>query len=220
MSSIPPLNAPVAPVITSEDESATPAEPIAVEEPKKAADKPYFVYVFDPAAAPAVDCSKPGGSSVDTVILKDERIALGSRAFHAVRMSPDDVKGDPLLQGKGREVPRLLFVTADLKSVTVLEQGKLSVSGTWDAMRTTAGRFYKQNLDDVVRELRGVLFEYDKIDSQQKVLADKEARAKDKKLTDADQKALDADRAQLDKRLKVAQEKERALFELKPKASA
>jgi hypothetical protein len=225
MSRIPPLNPPAAPVVTGETASEEASEVEESEEPaeevKKAADKPYFIYVTGdaPATADAAACGSGLASNVDSVILKDERIALGARAFHAVRMSPEEAKEDPLLQGKGKEVPRLLFVTADLKSVTVLEQGKLSVSGTWDAMRATASKFYKENLDNVVRELRSVLFEYDKIDAQQKVLADKEARAKDKKASAGEMKEIEKDREALAKRLEAAQKKERELFTLKPKSA-
>lgn len=210
MTRIPPL---AAPVVTSEEETAVEVP----EEVKKTADKPYFIYVGDLASTECKGCGD--AAKAETVIFKDERVALGSRAFHAVRMSPEDAAADPLLQGKGKQSPRILFVGADLKSITVLEQGRLSVSGTWDAMKATASKFYKENLDKVIHELRDVLFEYDKIEGQRKVLADKEARAKDKPLGEADRKELAAAKADLDARLKKAQDREQALFDLKPKAA-
>ena len=110
-------------------------------------------------------------------------------------------------------------MTADLKSVTVLEQGRLSVSGTWDTMKLVASKYYKDNLETVVHGIRDVLFEYDKIEAQRVVLAAKEARASEKKLSEADRKALATAATELDARLKKAQDREHALFELKLKAA-
>src|SRR5688572_11247591 len=108
-----------APVITSEDEVSAPA-PEAAEAPKSH-DKPYFVYVADPAATTGFD-------TVEKVILADDRVTIASHAFHMVKMSPDQAKEDPVLKEKGgKQLPRIILVTADLKSVKPLEGGTLKL---------------------------------------------------------------------------------------------
>jgi hypothetical protein len=212
VSRIPPLTAPVVTGETASAEEGAAAEPAA--EAPKTTDKPYFVYVTDPAASESFD-------TVEKVILQDDKITIGSHAFHMVKMTPEDAAADPVLKGKGKSTPRFMLVTADQKTITVLESDRLKGPGApWDAMVATANKFYKQNLDKTVRELRDVLNEYDKIYSERSVLDEKEKRlADDKKTTDADRKKLEADRNALAAREKKAQEKEKTLFALKPKAA-
>src|SRR5262245_19035288 len=126
MSKIPPLQEAV---ITSEEstegDAAKKADPAAA--PKLTADKPYFIYVADAAASTSYD-------AVEKVILADDKIAIGSHAFHMVKMTPDEAAADPLLKDKGKSVPRFMLVTADLKTVTTLESERLKGPGApWDA---------------------------------------------------------------------------------------
>ena len=195
-------------VITSEEATAAPEENAPEA---KASDKPYFIYVTDGSTSDDV-------TKVEKVVLTDERVALGSRAFHAVRMMPDDASADPVLAEKGgKEVPRILLVSADHKTVTTFEKNRLGVSGIWDAMRATSNKFYKENLDVAVKAMRGVGTDYHKVAGEQKTLADKIERSKDKKLSDSEQKDLDAKKAALDARLQKVQEKERAAEKLTPR---
>lgn len=208
LSRIPPLNAAV---VTSEN---APAPVNAEEAPKLTADKPYFIYVMDPAGTTGFD-------ALEKVILDDDRVKLGAKAFHAVRMTEDDVKADPLLAERGgKEIPRLIFVTADLKSVKPLEGGQLKLGETWSTMKATANKFYKQDLDAVVRELKSVLIEFDKIYKERAVVDDKEKRSTDKGLTEVDRKDIAAKRAELDAREKKATEQKDKLWELKSKDDA
>jgi hypothetical protein len=213
LSRIPPIEKPV---VTGETVSTDESEPAVAPEtpPAKTTDKPYFVYVQDPA----------GGGSFDTVekvILADDKVAIGSHAFHMVKMTPEDAAADPVLKGKGKSTPRFMLVTADQKTITVLESDRLKGPGApWDAMVATANKFYKQSLDKTVRELREVLNEYDKINSERSVLDEKEKRlAADKKTSDADKKDIETKRNALAAREKKAQEQEKALFAMKPKAA-
>src|SRR5687768_836943 len=90
--------------VGTNDEAAKPAT-------TEVADKPFLVLIADPAGDEETE-------KIENVILKDERIALGSRAFRAVRMSPEDASNDPLLAKHGKESPRFVLVSADYKSVT------------------------------------------------------------------------------------------------------
>src|ERR1051326_7038632 len=188
-----------APVVTSEGTSA-PAEPAATSADggapaeKLTADKPYFIYVTDGAQTTGFD-------AVEKVILDDDRVKLGSHAFHAVKMAPDAAKADPFLADKGgKEVPRMIFVTGDLKTVKPLEGATLKLGEVWSLMKATANRFYKQDLDALVRDLKNVLIEFDKINKERQVLADKEKRESDKPVSEADKKDIAAKKADLDTR--------------------
>ena len=90
----------------------------------KPADKPYFIYVADPEASAAA-----GFDTVTKVVLDDDRVKLGAKAFHAVKMTAADAKSDPVLAEKGgKELPRVIFVSNDLKSVKAFEGGSLSAT--------------------------------------------------------------------------------------------
>jgi hypothetical protein len=201
---------PEKPVLTSEDAPAPAAD--AAEPAKTALEKPLFIYVIDPAGSTGFD-------QVEKVILDDDRVKLGTRAFEAVKMTADDVKADPLLGEKaGKEVPRFIFVTADMKTTKVLEGAQLKLGETWSTMKATANKHYKQDLDTVVRDLKSVLIEFDKIAKERTVLEDKEKRAGDKGLTAADKKDIEAKRAELDARQKKAEELKSKVSELRMKA--
>jgi hypothetical protein len=203
----------VQPVITSEE--GTPASAPSDEAAPKALDKPYLVYITDPAATVGYD-------TVEKVVLTDDRIVIGTHAFHAVKMSPEDANADPLLGEKGgKALPRIVLVTSDLKTVTALEKTRLSVSGTWEAMKATANKHYKENLDTVVKGLRDVLTDFDRVNSERKVLDDKEQRKGGAtELSKADKKDIDAKRAELDARQKKAEARQAELEKMNPKLAA
>ena len=180
----------------------------------KLADKPYMIYVADEAASAAA-----GFDTVTKVILDDDRVKLASHAFHAVRMTPDDAKADPVLADKGgKETPRIILVGNDLKNVKALEGGSLKLGEVWSAMKATAGRAFKQDLDGLTKALKEVLVEFDKINNERKVLDEKEKRDS-AKATPADVKAVAAKRAELDAREKKAVDRKTALWDLKPKSA-
>ena len=197
-----------APVVTSEDEVSAPA-PEAAAAPKSL-DKPYFVYIADPAGTTGFD-------TVEKVILTDDRVTIASHAFHMVKMTPDQAKEDTLLKKDGgKQVPRIVLVTADLKTVKPLEGGTLKLGEVWNAMKATANKHYTKDLDVTLKALKDVLVEYDKVNAERGVLEEKEKRAKDKP-NPTDEKEIAAKRAELDARQKKAEEKEKALFDLKVK---
>lgn len=210
-----PVVAKAKPVITGE--TPTPAadssEPAAEPEASVPAvsDKPYLIYVCDGSGDTA------GFDVVEKVILDDDRVRLGVKAFHAVKMSPESAKADPFLAEKGgKEVPRIIFVSADYKTIKPLEGASLKLGEVWGGMKATANKFYKQDLDSVVKGLKDVLIEFDKINNERKVLEDKEKRLGDK-ATSADRKDLDAKKSELENREKKATAAKDKLWELKPK---
>lgn len=214
LSSIPQVAKKAPAVVTGEDAAPAPAaeEPVAASA-ITSTDKPYLIYVADTAAA------STGFDTVEKVILDDDRVKLGAKAFHAVRMSPDDAKADPLLADKGgKELPRFIFVTADQKTVKALEGGSLKLGEVWSTMKATANKHYKQDLDGLVKELKSVLNEFDKLGKERSVLDEKEKRLTDKGLSEADKKDIEAKRADIDARQKKAEAQRDKLWDLKPKA--
>src|ERR1700741_301935 len=87
-------------VVTGEDVVPVSSEPAA----PPVADKPFFVYVQDPNATVTSEFDK-----VEKVLLQDERVASGARAFTCVKVTPDDAKADPILSKQGKEIPRFVF---------------------------------------------------------------------------------------------------------------
>jgi hypothetical protein len=179
-------------------ETVTRVSPAAGE--SVAADaRPVFAFVSD------------GGESarlVDSAVLKDERIALGLRAFRPVRITPEDAAKDPLLAGAGKAPLRLVVVSADATRATPLERGKVAVAAVWEALRAEADRTWEQDLAATVGKARDLLGEYDRIAADRKALEG---------VADAPDAA--ARRAALDERERRAKEAEAGLWALRRKAA-
>jgi hypothetical protein len=178
----------------------------------QAADRPFLVLVADAGGGDEVE-------KIDNVVLKDERIAIGSRAFRAVRMSPEDASSDPILSKAGKTAPRFVIVSADYKSTTVIEDNRLSISSLWDAMKAQASKFYANSLDATVKDMRELMREYDKIDGERTILTAKQEKLKEKKGSEADVKEVETKLAQIEERQSKAEAKEKTLWELKPKSA-
>jgi hypothetical protein len=196
-------------VVTGED-----AQPVA-EEPAAptVAEKPFFVYVQDPSATTSTEFDK-----VEKVVLQDERVAYGARAFTCVKVTPDDAKADPILSKQGKEIPRFVFVSADYKKAMAFEKNRLTASNVWDGMKAASDKFYAKALDSCVKEMKDVLVEVDKIWAERKTLTEKFDRLQEKG-SEADKKEVEAKLAALDERQKKADEKQAAIWALKPKAA-
>ncbi len=212
MSRVAPEDLKAKKVVTGESEPAPEAtEPEAPAQPA-AADKPFLVYVQDPTVTSA-DFDK-----VEKVVLKDERVALGARAFTCVKMNPDDAKADPIVSKQGKEVPRFVLVSADWKNAIAFEGSRLSAGALWDGMRAASDKFYAKSLDAAVKAARDLLTEADKIYAERKTLEDKRSRLDDK-ATDKDKKEIDDKLAALDARQKALDEKQASIWSMKPKAA-
>src|SRR5262245_51125756 len=112
-------------VVTAKDgdEKGAPAEVT------RRAEKPMMVFISDPVVVDAFD-------KIEKVVLVDDRVLIGSRAFTCIRLTPEQAAKDKLLASAGKETPRIVFVTEDYKDTLVLEGSKLSVGGLWSAMQS------------------------------------------------------------------------------------
>ena len=197
------------PVITT-GESTPVAEESDAPAAATRADKPFLVYVEDPTA------TGEKFDAIQKVLLQDERVAYGARAFTAVRMTPEEAAGDPLLAKAGKASPRFLVVSADYASVTNLEGNSLNAGAVWAAMKTTSDKFFAKSLEACVREMKDTILDLDKIEGEKKVLEDKKSRTASKG-TEAELKAVEAKLAAVDERKQKVLERQRLLWELKPK---
>lgn len=156
------------------------AEATASREPAlKWTDKPMLIYVCDEGSG-CEDFDK-----IEEIVLKDEKVALGMKAFRTLKMHPDDVSADPLLKDHGKGVPRMIFLEPNKMKFQVLEPKKIKSSALYKAMKKTAKGFWKESLEKVVKSHLKLMTEQDKLANEIKTLADK----KDRLDEDDDQKA-------------------------------
>lgn len=161
-------------VVTGEEETEEVTE--EAEAVLAFADKPILVYVCDDTTTCA-DSEK-----FETIVLADEKCALGVRAFHCFKMTPSQVDEDPILEGAGKSVPRVLLLDPTKMKVKSLETKDLKASKLFKGMKSVAGKFWKEKLDKVVKSHLKMLTEQDQLSNAEKTLAEKKSRvAEDEK---------------------------------------
>ena len=152
-------------------------------------------------------------------MLKDEKVALGMKAFRTVKMHPDNAALDPVLKDQGKELPRMLIVEPTKLKVTVLEKGKLKASNLYDAMKKTAAKLYKEKLDKIVKDHLKLLTEQDQLANQQKVLAEKAGRVatEEGKSAEKELAEIKAEQEKVQTELQALAKKTKDLWTLTPK---
>ncbi len=173
------------------------------------AEKPMFIYVTDGSEDGAFD-------KIEKVILDDNKILVGMRAFKCIKMSPSDVQDDPLLSGRSKEDRYFLFVSRDYSKVKVIAGNKMKTKATYSMMKSFASKAYKTKFDKNVKATLKLILEYDKINNARKVLTEKKERG-GSDLSKGEVKKIDKELAELEERQKEAEAKEKELltFELK-----
>jgi len=175
--------------------------------------QPVLVYVCDEAAG----CE--GFDKLEEIVLKDERVALGMKAFRTVKMHPDLAEVEPVLKGKGKALPRMLLVDPTTLKVTVVEKGKLKASGLYSAMKKITSRVYKEKLDKVVKRHIKLLTAQDQLANQQKVLTSKQTRLEGEtgKKAEKDLAELQTEMSKVMADLQGIRKQQQALWTLTPK---
>lgn len=194
-------------------DSKTDSKEEASEKPM--AEKPIFIYVTDGSEDGAFD-------KIEKVILDDNKILVGMRAFKCLKMSPSDVQDDPLLSGRAKGNRYFMFISRDYSKVKVLEGNKMKTKATYTMMKKFASKEYKTKFDKNVKATLKLLLEYDKINNAKKVLTQKKER-EGADISKNEAKKIDKELAELAERQKEAEAKEKELltFELKaPKKAA
>ena len=172
------------------DADATPAAPSL-----KWTDKPILVYVCDEAG-----CEE--SEAFEKNVLKIEKVALSTKAFRCVRMTPDQVDEDELLKDQGKTMPRVLLIEPVKMKIAVVETKDMKAGKLAKAMEKTAGKFWKERLKTVIGKHLKMLTKQDQLSNALKTLSAKEARYKD-------------DEAKLKKVTKEIKETNEELAELK-----
>jgi hypothetical protein len=201
---------PKAAVVTTPKEGESGAEP-AEKAPVVRADKPMLVYV--PSATPA-----EGFDKVEQVVLTENKIVIGSKAFTCIRMTEEQAAQDPIVAASGKATPRIVFISADYQDVESLEGDKISISSMWDEMRASYKAHFKGDLEKMSKAMLKVLGEFDKIANERKMLEEKKARAE--KPSDADKKEWEKEAKDLAAREKDANAERDALLKFEPKDDA
>jgi hypothetical protein len=164
------------------------------------------VYVRDDSAR-RVDSEK-----FETIVLADEKVALGVRAFRCVRMTPSQVASDAILADSGDGTPRVLIVDpAASDKIRVLESKDLKASKLFKAMESVSNEFWKEALDKVVKTHMQLLSEQDQLVDAETSLADKAAHVGD---DEQRARAVEQERAAIRTQLKQIAERQVELWKL------
>ena len=147
-------------------------------------------------------------------VLVDEKVALGSRAFRTVRMRPEDAEPEELLEGHGKQTPRLIIMDPTRDTVVVHEgKSKLNAKKLYSSMRKVADKFYAEKLDSTIKKSLKILAEVDKLAPKEYSLKQK----KDKLDVDAPQRKVEKLRGEIAEILEKKNEllaSERKLWEM------
>ena len=173
-----------------------------VEETRRA-DKPMMVFVTDSAVVEGFD-------KIEKVVLTDDKVLIGSRAFTCIKMSPEQAAKDKLLADAGKETPRIVFVTIDYKDTQVIEGSKLTVGSLWAAMQVHYRKAYEGNLETIAKAMFKVMIEFDKVSAGRKVQEEKELR--ESKPTDGDKAEWAKTKKEFDERQAKAEKERDALL--------
>ncbi len=151
----------------SEEASSDAAAPVL-----RWTDKPIFVYVCDEAG-----CEE--SEAFENQVLKIEKVALSTKAFRCVRMTPDQIEADALLKDEGKGMPRVLLIEPVKMKIAVVETKDMKAGKLAKAMAKTSGKFWKERLKTVIGAHLKMLTKQDQLSNALKTLSAKEARYKD-----------------------------------------
>lgn len=126
--------------------------------------KPIFLYVSSAEEDFANDTK-----NIEGTCFKDERVMLGSRFFHLVRMPWTEVNEDLEKIVGRRGEPTFVAFDRDGKRTGVI-RGRYSPSKLFSLMTKTANREYRPSIKLVLSEVQKVLTELDKLDAARKEL--------------------------------------------------
>jgi hypothetical protein len=170
------------PAVVSGETGSTPGSIKVVDDKGNEFDwsQPTVVWVYE-------DSPKPGAyDTVNEVIFKNEKVALGMKAFRRVRMSESQAAADAIVSSPGATAPRFILLDKTNDNVEIVEDNKktnckLSATTLYNAMQKVTKSAYIEKIDSVVKEHIKVLNEVDKLVNEAETLQDKLARAREAK---------------------------------------
>ncbi len=194
-----------------DNESAEAAKKLADAKLEELRSRPLMVLVCDELGTCEV------AERLEEKVWKDKKVALASKAFRMVRMSPEDAADESLLKGHGKADPRLIIMDLARDKVVVLESKRVDIRPIYNAMKKISKPFYKESLDGVVKKHVKLLSEYDKIHPRVQQARQRLTAAKDSDSSSA--KKLKKKLEVLEGEQKKLREMESALWKLTPRAS-
>ncbi len=162
-----------------------------------------------------------GFDKLEEVVLKDEKVSLGMKAFRTVKMHPDHAAVDPVTEGKGKDVPRMLIIDPISLKVTTIEKGKLKASALYSAMKKVSGKVYKEKLDKLVKAHLKLLTKQDRLANAEKVLSGKASRlsGEDGKKAERELKKVKEEHDEVKKELADLKKEQKELWALTLKSA-
>lgn len=160
--------------------------------------------------------------NLQDVVFKNEKVGLAMKAFEAVRVSPANADEDLILAGHGKTIPRILVVDPAKERVKVIEENKIKVSTLYKAMKSVAGKFYKEKLDKLVKSHLKMLNERDKLHNEEKVLREKQERIADESghKAEKDRAEIEAELEEVHTAIKELETKWKDHWKLTPRSAA
>ncbi|MGQ0613887.1 MAG: hypothetical protein ACT4PV_09145 [Planctomycetaceae bacterium] len=150
---------------------------------------------------------------------KDEEVAIAARFFDCLRMSADAAAEDRVAKEAGTRAPRLLFLRPNFEVVKVL-QGRVSARQVVEAMGRTIKADYENSLaaaakaqKDLFKERTALETEREKLQRLEERMGKEPSAARRAPLV----KERDALQEQIAKLERALDEREQALYLLKPK---
>ncbi len=174
--------------------------------------RPVVVFLTseDPEAA--------GGMKLASGVLADERVAIGSKMFHVVKMDGDKISRDHVHAATlaGKALPRFVVLDGGTgKKVGSIEY-RPTPSSLFALMKKAAAKAYKSDIEKVIKDYQKMLTELDKVEAKRNALRVKKGAASEE-LVGAKERKLQQEEAAIEKDAEklAAAETELLKFELK-----
>lgn len=149
---------------------------------------------------------------------KNEKVALGIKAFQAMRAPIDVAREDPALKELLEEdEPVLVLYDLRENDSKVLKGKQLSATKVFRSMRKIAKSFYKEDLEKVVKKHLKLLETQDKLAKKDNLLREKDQRLDAKDREGSKGKKLEKEREELTAEVKELKEELAEVWKLTPK---
>jgi len=176
------------------------------------ADKPMMVYI------PSDDPADYATRKLEDVVFANEKMAIGSKFFDAIKVSEGNALTDRILKETGRDTPRIVFLTRDYKEHKSFEGRRISAGRLVRAMSGLVRKEYKNSFDKMVRSYTKLLNDLDRLESKRAKLASDEARLREDP-NPSRQRRLERDQAEFQKEMDEWNEKEKEILAFRPRGA-
>jgi hypothetical protein len=132
-------------------------------------------------------------------VLGNEKVLLALQAFRRIRMNPEDAATEPLLEGHGDALPRIVLIDVARDDAVVLSGSGVSATKVYKQLKTMADGFFEVRLDNVVKKHLKLLAAHDKLAVEEQRLTEQLSRVtNDRKLEKLEDEKDDLEDAQRD----------------------